>query len=457
MSGGNRKTNNSQKSKNNMSMEIKEAGAAKSPTLNQAFVEDTQKEMAGMSEIIRGNFINEAFENISTDEKLSVILTELYKLKEGLTTLQRSSATLEQQVDTHEQELQIQNQDRSQDEGDDFDENDKRTLERHTNDIIGLHNEDHDLGNRISTVERTVSEQARSINLLKGTVHRQHKQISTNQHKIVDLTARSMDHNLTISGLIEGRNENCKLVVIDFLQSRLNLTFNQNDILVAHRTGMRNPRANRARLMVVRVTSHLKELILSNTYKLKGKLNDNSNPFFVNVQVPEAVAAERKAIQHEVRQIKKFNEDLPAGFKKKQFNIQNKKLYVDDKLHEQYVFPPKPLDIFVGPKEQEQINEIELTTSRPKTHENSHFVGLAAKVHSLQQATLAYKKVRQLYPSYDHVMMAYRIDEFTGYQDDGEHSAGIKIHTKNSGKEMPQHCSVCGERLRRCPYRASTV
>lgn len=35
-----------------------------------------------------------------------------------------------------------------------------------------------------------------------------------------------------------------------------------------------------------------------------------------------------------------------------------------------------------------------------------------------------------MYPSYDHIMMVYRIDGSTGYQDDGEHASGIKIHAK---------------------------
>lgn len=129
-----------------------------------------------------------------------------------------------------------------------------------------------------------------------------------------------------------------------------------------------------------------------------------------------------------MKRIKEFNETLPAGHKKKQFSIANKKLYVDNVLHEQHIHPPKPLDIFVAKNEQDILDKIDFTISKPKTQDSSHFVGLATTAFSLEDVQRAYKKVRQLYPSYDHVMMGYRIDNFSGYQDDREHAAGQKIH-----------------------------
>lgn len=185
---------------------------------------------------------------MSTDEKLTTILSELYKLSDGLKTVQRSTATMQQQLDMHEQELQVLVQNSSLNSDED-DERMSQPTEKNKNDIINLFNEDHSLGERLSAVENSTQENARSINLLKGTAHRQYKQIQSNQHKIVDLTARSMDHNFTISGLIKTKNKNCKLVVMEFFRDLLGLRFEQDDVLVAHRTGTRNPIARGPRLM----------------------------------------------------------------------------------------------------------------------------------------------------------------------------------------------------------------
>lgn len=108
--------------------------------------------------------------------------------------------------------------------------------------------------------------------------------------------------------------------------------------------------------------------------------------------------------------------------------MRNRQLYVNDELYEQQITTPSPIELFVGPAEQRCLDEIQFSMSEPKSHESSQFIGLAAKVHALGDVAKAYKKAKQLYPSYDHVMMAYKIDNHSGYQDDGEHNAGIKIH-----------------------------
>lgn len=76
MASGSRKTHNSQKTAN-MNTEA----------LNQAFLTPGKtviENMGSMQDILNGKFLNEAFENMSTDEKLSLILTELYKLRDNM-------------------------------------------------------------------------------------------------------------------------------------------------------------------------------------------------------------------------------------------------------------------------------------------------------------------------------------------------------------------------------------
>lgn len=383
-------------------------------------------EMASMPQIISGKFIDETFENLSTDEKLSMILVELYKMRDSITTIQRSHSVLSQKVDTHEQEL-TSRAIPSAEEAMSLEE--ERQIEANKNSIIDIHNVQYDIQDRLKQAEESIHKNAWDTNLLKGTVERQHKQIENNQHKIVDLTARSMDHNFTITSLVESREENCKMVVMDFLKTKLNLNFDQNDIIVAHRMGVR-PITNCPRLMVVKVTTRLKEQIMANTSRLKGKQNEQGLAFYVNLQLPDALASEKRALQYETKRIKDFNEALPAGYKKKQFTVKNKKLYVDDKLQEPLVFPPKPLDLFVNDKEQKALDQIDFNISKPKNQDRSQFIGLATRTYTTNHVQMAYKKVRQMYPSYDHIIMAFTAADQSGYQNDGEHGAGIKLHAK---------------------------
>lgn len=410
-------------------VEGSETPKAKSPQLNQGFLEHskgTSPNMGSMSEIINGKFLNEAFENLSTDEKLSMILTELYKMRDSLNGLRRSQGSLQQQVDTHETALQ---EDQNAQETVQKLEMVDRKSEKNENEIIDLHNADYAQGEEIASIQKKVDENSRDIQLIKGTLQRQHKQIVTNQNKVTDLTARSMDHNLTISGILEKKDENCKMLALNFLQTEMRLEVQQEDIVVAHRLGAFKPHNRKPRLLVIRVASKLKDKILPNTARLKDRVNEKEQPFFINIQIPEAMAAEKKAMQYEVKRVKEYNEALPAGFKKKQFQIKNRKLIIDNEIKTQQVLPPKPIDTFPTAEEQKWINDIDIFTSRPKTEGFCQFVGLAAKVHTVNQVRQAYIKVRQLYPSFDHAIMAYNIQDSDGYQDDGEHSAAIKIHS----------------------------
>lgn len=222
MSSG-RKTNNSQKSATHKMMQQdsnthppKQGGPgepSQSPVLNQALLGNTSNSftMASMEDIAKGKHVDEAFENLSTDEKLSLILKELRKMKTSISTLQNTSSSLKQQVDTHETELRSAD-DATSKKIEDIEQKSSTNAE----DIINIHDTNADLAERLATAEGKINQNALDINGLKGTAERQHKQIASNQHKIVDLTARSMDHNFTISGLIESKNENCKMMVMEF-------------------------------------------------------------------------------------------------------------------------------------------------------------------------------------------------------------------------------------------------
>lgn len=181
--------------------------------------------------------------------------------------------------------------------------------------------------------------------------------------------------------------------------------------------------------MIVRLARPLKQKILSAKAKLKQLQEQRGETYFINPQLPDAMLAEKKVLHYEIKRIKDYNEVQQNKEDKLNFFVKDTQLYIEEEPHVQLIFPPKPTDLFASEAEQEKMDEMLMGTSLPKTKSGSIFVGAAIPAMNLEEVNRAYRKVRQMYPSFDHVMMAYRLKDSSGYQDDGEHSAGIRLHS----------------------------
>ena len=73
------------------------------------------------------------------------------------------------------------------------------------------------------------------------------------------------------------------------------------------------------------------------------------------------------------------------------------------------------------------MDNIQFSFSSKEEDKGSVFRGVAAQVTNTTEIRLAYKKLRQLYPEYDHLMMAYVLRTYHGWQDDAEYGAGKRI------------------------------
>lgn len=425
-----RKTKNSAKAAESaaeMARSPVETTNIKSPIdLNAAFnIEGSsyRKDMAGMQEIIKSNnFLREAFaENISIDEKFSIVISELYKLKKLNEATEQKYAALLQRFETHEDTIR-QNGSTQEDT---FQEITGR-LTGVENNIVDLHAEAQGIATQINDLSQKYEKTNQDIGLLKGFSDKFEKQFTQLASKSAALAARSMDKNLMITGIPELKKENCKESVRLFLRDKMNIKVDTSEIKFAYRQGKFTQ--GKTRVMITKVSRDLKEFILSKKGRLRQLQQDTGEAYYVNIQLPEAIVAERKALQYELQRIKKFNKTQQQDEDKLQYHVKSNQLYVENQLQEQEVFPPRPTELFTSPKEQEVLDDMLMGMSQPKTKGGSVFVGFAIPVQTLQDVNRAYRKVRQMYPSYDHVMMAYKIKDFSGYQDDGEHSAGIKLH-----------------------------
>ena len=114
--------------------------------------------------------------------------------------------------------------------------------------------------------------------------------------------------------------------------------------------------------------------------------------------------------------------------KKKTIEIKNRVLYINGKVQKKHIFPPKYSDVLnVDQEEQIKLDKIELKQSISIKDRSSIFTGFATKAKSATEIHMAYKRVKQLVPEADHIVMAYSAGGHDGYHDDGEHSSAKRL------------------------------
>ena len=275
--------------------------------------------------------------------------------------------------------------------------------------------------------------------ILKGIVQKQNKQLVQLNEKIAMLTAKSMERNITISGITgDIKGENCKEKVINFLKNQVEIDAEHNEIMVAHRVGRKT--ANIPRIIVARLQPNLKERIFKNIKHLKGKTNEDGNAYYINKQLPEMLVERNKEVRDAIRAQKMKDQDLHPSDKSK-IEVVNKVVYVDDKPVTKLLKQIMPYDLFPEKSEKEKMEKIKLVSSDPVGEQGSEFTGFALKTGQIQEIRRAYRKVVSLHPSADHVVAAFNTKSATGYQDDDEYGADRKLFTEIA-KSLPQNVAV---------------
>lgn len=271
---------------------------------------------------------------------------------------------------------------------------------------------------------------AQQLSLMQGMLQRISQQGSTTSAKINDLTKRGMEQNLLLYGIeeVEGRRENYRESVLNFLSNNLEIEIKPEEIWKAHRLGLR--RDGYVRPMVVKLAYHIKERVMENLSKLKGKVDPvMKKPLFISEQVPEAITEAKKQLSARHKKLTEKNDALPRDQQKK-IVVQNNKILINGELTDPEITTPQPSDLFMDHKQQCLVNAInqQFVMTEPHHALNSEFIALAIKVNKVEQVRHAYKAAMQRFPAMDHVMMAYAFKENEevkmGHCDDGEHGGG---------------------------------
>lgn len=263
------------------------------------------------------------------------------------------------------------------------------------------------------------------LEIVKGTISKQHSQLGVMNRKIADLTARTMSDNVTINGILnDSTKEDSKEVTKEFLQQKLQLQVRDKDLIKAHRLGSYQGGKNRA--MVLKCKPALQKAIFENTAKLADKTNEEGNKYSVNKQLPDSLAEKRRENRQIIREKQKQEEHLD-GKLKSTFLVRNNNVFINGQLQRKLVVPPTPDQLFLDPEEQERVNNMKLYYSDTKPYNHSEFTAVAVATPTLNAVHLAYIKLYQTHPYADHIVVAFDTEHQQGYNDDGEHSSGYKL------------------------------
>ena len=249
------------------------------------------------------------------------------------------------------------------------------------------------------------------------------------------LTARSMEKNLTITGIEEEKNENCKEKVIAFLKGKVEIDAGEDEILVAHRIGQYNPKAKKPRIILARCVPVLKQRIFKNMSNLKDNTNSSGDYYYINKQLPEKYKEQNREIREIIKDQKAKDEALPPKDRSK-IEVKNKKVYIDSIPVNKYIHPVEVCELFPESMEREKQDKLKLATSDTVNVEGSNFVAYAIKTGQTQEVRRAYHKIRRTHPGATHVIAAYKLRSHSGYQDDEEHTAGHKLVKEIERKKM---------------------
>ena len=90
--------------------------------------------------------------------------------------------------------------------------------------------------------------------------------------------------------------------------------------------------------------------------------------------------------------------------------------------------PPTCTDLFTTDAEtQDKMDSLPLIQSPSVIEKSSVFTGFAFIVNNSTDIQLAYRRVKQLIPDSDHIIMAYAVKQHMGDHDNGEHAAGRRL------------------------------
>lgn len=270
--------------------------------------------------------------------------------------------------------------------------------------------------------------------ILKGYISKHADHISSINDKIVESTAKSMEKNISITGLAEIQNEDPMELAKKFLIEELRISDIESTELYkikeAFRIGVQLP--DKPRTLIIKCNLFLKRKILEAYKEYKERLGKQTKPkFYVNAQLPDKMVEQNRLVRHIIWEQKKKDEGLPFDQKAK-IAVQNNVVIINRKSIRKQLPKVRLHHMFQDDEIQRKLEDITLTESEHRREKGSNFQAFAATCEKPELAHLVQVRVRQLNPEASHVITVFNPAPDSTYsyalQDDGEHGGALRLY-----------------------------
>lgn len=264
------------------------------------------------------------------------------------------------------------------------------------------------------------------VEVLSNVIIRMEGQLQDANDKILNMQARSMRKNLIVSGIEEPKHETSEQLlnaVERFIAEKLQVQQNV-PLKVVHRLNYVDGSEYRPVIIKLADINH-KQLLLSKGPNLKGLKNDKDRYYYLNEQLPDQLAEDRRYAQQWIKE----NRSKPVD-NQLQMKIHKNRLRINNEPYVKKVKPPKAAEILrLDPDDLATTKNASTIYGDSKLHEGSEFISYAAKITTVEQVRVAYRKLRIKYADATHISSAFRLDPPNGPfnqegVDDGEHASG---------------------------------
>lgn len=298
------------------------------------------------------------------------------------------------------------------------------------------------------------------LQTMQGLVQKVTQQLHHTAYQVLDLTKRGMEQHIIVHGVDNSlelsdpkldtphfsARERCKHAFLDFCKQVMNIDLDIDDIWKAHRTGPY--KEGKVRPMVIKLSYSANDLVMEKMGVLKGKKNPKTQQvYFISEQVLDGITETKKQVSSRAKHLKDLN-NQKSPERRQKIQVFNDKILVDGELSLPEIMPPQPSQLFLNPESQRKVDcvQAKIMETEPITIKGSKFIGLAVKVHSLEEMEDAYIAAAQRYPSADHIMTAYAFKNKNnsklhhGACDNREYGASIKI--KNIFEQKAKNTAI---------------
>lgn len=297
--------------------------------------------------------------------------------------------------------------------------------------VIALEKSAEDINEKYDKLSKEMDDIRYEHDVAKRLLCQHDQSIKINSDKIIDLTAKSMEKNITISGIPESTDEDPKEVATEFLQTTLRIQqFPTGGIIKeAFRLGQSNP--TKPRSLVIKCSMPLRELILKAAAEYRERLGRNKPEHYISTQIPDKMVEQKRLIRHLIWEQKQKDEGLPHD-KKARIHVQNNVVFVNKQPVKRKLPAVRPHHYLLPDDElQAKLEGFEFVESKRDTVKFSTFQAYALKCSTVDDAHLAHVRVKQMNAEATHVVAAFVPKEGSGlhysFQDDNEYGAGLKL------------------------------